>query len=164
MKRFLKFFLLAILTLFILIQFYPRAKKNIDHSQNPNDISVTNRTRSDIQNILKNSCYDCHSNNTTYPWHSAIQPVAWWLGDHINEGKKELNFSEFGTYNLRRKYKKFDEIIKEVEEDEMPLKSYTRIHQVAKLDTTEKAALLSWATNEYEAMKSLYPADSLTKK
>lgn len=164
MKRFLQVLFLILPALFILIQLYPRPKKNIEQSLNPNDISFSNKTIPAEQNILKSSCYDCHSNNTTYPWYSAIQPVAWWLGDHIREGKKELNFSEFGTYSLRRKYKKFGEIIKEVEEGEMPLKSYTRIHTDAKLDAAKKAQILQWANAEYERMKTLYPADSLIEK
>lgn len=164
MKRFFKVLFLILLALFILIQLYPRPMKNIEQSFNPNDISVTNKTTLAVQNILKSSCYNCHSNNTTYPWYSTVQPTAWWLGNHIRDGKKELNFSEFGTYSLRKKYKKFEEIIKEVKENEMPLKSYTLIHTDAKLDASEKAQLLDWANAEYVGMKTFYPADSLIGK
>ena len=164
MKRFLKLLLITILALFILIQLYPRPKKNVEKNLNPYDISLTNKTPPGVHKILKVSCYNCHSNNTIYPWYASLQPVAWWLGDHITEGKKELNFSEFGTYSLRRKYKKLDEIIKEVEEDKMPLQNYTRLHHDAKLDTSEKAAILAWANTEYDKMTANYPADSLVKK
>jgi hypothetical protein len=164
MKRLLKISLLTLVVLFILIQFYPRPRKNIQQSVNPNDISVSHRISPAIQGILKSSCYDCHSNNTTYPWYAEMQPVAWWLGNHIRDGKKQLNFSDFGTYNLSGKYKKFDEIIKEVKGGGMPLKSYTLIHRNAKLAPSEKAQLLNWASAEYEGMRALYPADSLIGK
>ena len=164
MKRFFKYFFLVILAIFILIQLYPRPKKNNDNSRNPADIAVTFSTPADVQNILKNSCNDCHSNYTSYPWYASIQPVAWWLGDHITEGKKELNFSEFGTYSLRKKYKKFEEIIKEVEDDKMPIDDYLKIHSDAKLSPGEKTILIKWATFHQGEMKRLYPADSLIRK
>jgi len=164
MKRFFKIFFLILLILFILIQFYPRPEKNSGQSYNKNDISATYNTTPAVQNILKNSCYDCHSNKTVYPWYSYLQPVAGWLGNHIIEGKKELNFSEFDTYSPRKKFKKLDEIIREVEEDKMPLESYTFIHYNAKLDSAEKAQILNWAKNNYDGMKEKYPADSLKRK
>jgi hypothetical protein len=164
MKRFFKYFLLTLLILFVLVQFYPRPPKNVDLSASPNDISVTNKTTLGVQNILKKSCYDCHSNNTTYPWYASIQPVAWWLGNHITEGKKHLNFSEFGTYSLSQKYKKLEETIHEVENGDMPLTSYTLIHTDAKLGAAEKKTLLDWANAEYANMRANYPADSLVGK
>jgi hypothetical protein len=164
MKRFFKIFLLTLVVLFILVQFYPRPEKNIQQTVNPNDISATHKMTPGIRHLLKRSCYDCHSNYTTYPWYSAMQPIASWLGDHISAGKKELNFSEFNAYKLARKFKKFDEIIKEVKGGEMPLKSYTLIHTDARLDSGEKAQLLDWANAEYEKMRMHYPADSLVGK
>jgi len=73
-----------------------------------------------VQQILKVSCYDCHSNTTLYPWYDKIQPVAWFLNDHVMEGKRELNFSTFSTYPAWRQYKKFKEIDNEVKEDKCP--------------------------------------------
>ncbi len=70
-----------------------------------------------MQNILKRSCYDCHSNNTVYPWYDRIQPVAWWLQYHVNHGKHSLNFSEFGSYSVARQAKKLKNIGKQIKED-----------------------------------------------
>ena len=120
MKKFIKRILLILVVLLVLIQLYPKAKKNNDLGTS-NDISHVHSVPGNVQEILKTSCYDCHSNNTHYPWYSNIQPVYYWLNDHIEEGKKELNFSEFATYNLARQYRKLEEIMKQLKEDEMPL-------------------------------------------
>jgi hypothetical protein len=164
MKRFFKILLIVLVSLFVLMQFYPKPKKNNNPVITQHDFSVTNTPPAPVQNILKRSCNDCHSNNTTYPWYAHVQPVAWWLGDHIREGKKELNFSEFGTYSLRRKYKKLEEIYSEVNEDKMPLSSYTRIHTDAVLSAEEKTILLDWVNAESKKMEAMYPIDSLKRK
>jgi hypothetical protein len=86
------------------------------------------------------------------------------LGDHITEGKRELNFSEFGSYSIRRKYKKLEEINEQVKENEMPLSSYTIIHRDAKLDDHKKLLLAGWVTALRDSFKANYPADSLARK
>ena len=99
----------------IAIQFF-RPAKNINNKPDgiENDISKVMPVPDNIQTILKTSCYDCHSNNTIYPWYASIQPVAWWMNNHIEEGKKEINFNEFASYSLRRQYKKLGEIIEQL--------------------------------------------------
>lgn len=97
-----------------------------------------------VQGLLKTSCYDCHSNNTAYPWYSNIQPVKWWLADHVNSGKRHLNFDEFNTYTKEKKLKKLDEVAETVKEGEMPLSSYTIIHHNAKLSSTDKSEIEKW--------------------
>jgi hypothetical protein len=99
-----------------------------------------------------------------YPWYAQIQPAAWWLADHIKEGKKELNFSEFAGYRIRRQYKKLEEINELVKEGEMPLDSYLWIHNDAKLDEKQKLTLANWVTAIRDTMKATYPADSLVRK
>ncbi|CAN5746412.1 heme-binding domain-containing protein [soil metagenome] len=165
MKKILKPIGYVLLIALVIIQFF-RPTKNIDTSGNlvANDISKAYYVPQDVQTILENSCYDCHSNNTAYPWYSKLQPVAWWLQDHIDEGKKEINFSEFATYRIGRKYKKLEEIIKEVKEDEMPLSSYTLIHRYAILSSEQKERINKWATSIRDTIKATTPADSLVRK
>lgn len=164
MKSILKFMGIVLLVAFIVIQFFRPTKNS---SANPadfaNDISNVHAVPNDVQLILQTSCYDCHSNNTEYPWYSNIQPVAWWLNDHVLEGKKEINFSEFASYRIGRRYKKIEEIIEQVEEDEMPLNSYTIVHRNAALNKTQKLSLSNWATAIRDSMKVQYPADSLKR-
>lgn len=164
MKRILKLLGIGLLAAFVVIQFFrPTKNTSADSAAFANDISKVYQVPDDVQLILQTSCYDCHSNNTKYPWYSNIQPVAWWLNDHVLEGKKEINFSEFASYRIGRKYKKFEEIIEQVEEDEMPLSSYTIIHRNASLNKTQKLSLANWATAIRDSMKVQYPADSLKR-
>jgi hypothetical protein len=158
-KRTFQILLLA----FIAIQFFRPAKNKAEGISN-NDISKIYTVPADVQSILKTSCYDCHSNNTVYPWYAEIQPAAWWLADHVKEGKKELNFSEFASYRIGRQYRKLEEINKEVKEGEMPLESYLWIHKNSKLSDQQKLTLANWVTAVRDTIKANYPADSLVRK
>ncbi|HNH22632.1 MAG TPA: heme-binding domain-containing protein, partial [Ferruginibacter sp.] len=110
------------------------------------------------------SCNDCHSNNTVYPWYAEVQPVAWWLNEHIEDGKKDLNFSEFASYRPRRQYKKLEEINELVKENEMPLNSYLWIHKDAKLSDQQKLTLANWVEATRDTLEARYPIDSLVRK
>lgn len=158
-KKILTFLLIVL----VVIQFF-RPEKNNATGPYIADISAAYPIPNDVGVILKNSCFDCHSNNTNYPWYSNLQPVAWWLNNHIQEGKSELNFNEFGNYKIARQYRKLLEIKEEVEEDEMPLQSYTLIHQNAKLNEQEKLIIMNWADSLRTIIRSTYPADSLVIK
>ena len=154
----------VLLIVLLLIQFYPKPTKNSSEIISTNDITAIHNVPADVQQVLKTSCYDCHSNNTAYPWYSRMQPVAMWLGNHINEGKRELNFSEFGSYTIGKQYRKLDALNEEVKEGEMPLTSYTLIHWDAKLDDAKKLLVANWANALRDSMKANYPADSLARK
>ena len=130
---------------FIVIQFFP-VDYNQSNSVPETDFILVNNVPSDIQNKLQISCYDCHSNNTQYPWYNKMQPVAWFLEGHIKEGKEELNFSEWNSLSSRRKASKLNSIIKQIENDEMPLSSYTLIHKEARFSEEEKEEILNWVT------------------
>ena len=94
-----------------------------------------------VQAILDRSCADCHTNKTNYPWYSEIQPVAWWLNDHVTDGKKHFNLNNFGNMRLAIQNHKLEECIEQVKEGEMPLESYTLIHKDAKLSEEDKTTL-----------------------
>ncbi len=162
MKKFLKRFFLLLFIAFVVLQFF-RPKKNTFEGVSANDITKAYAVPTNVMASLKTSCYDCHTNNTKYPWYSHIQPVAWWLADHIEEGKKEINFNEFAAYSPRRQYKKFKEINDQLEEDEMPLKSYTIIHGDAKLSKEQKIEIYNWTNAMMDSMKVKYPIDSLER-
>lgn len=155
----------SVLVILVLIQFI-RPEKNIHAAPAAmaNDISKVFPTPEPVQQILKTSCYDCHSNNTVYPWYSNFQPVAGWLNHHVNEGKEEVNFNEFATYRPARQYKKLDEIIEQVKKEEMPLSSYTIVHKDAVLTKDQANLLMDWAAAQQDSMKAKYPADSLIRK
>ncbi len=140
----LKGTLIAIAVVFIIIQFF-RPEKNISDQPSVNAIEKHYEVPENVDALLRASCYDCHSNNTVYPIYNNIQPVAWWLADHVNEGKEDLNFDEFNAYTDKKKKKKLSKIIKTIEEGEMPLTSYTLIHTKTKLSQEQQNAIKDWA-------------------
>jgi hypothetical protein len=156
-------FLIVLLIILIVIQFI-RPAKNLSNNLLASDITHIYTIPENVLGIFKKSCNDCHSNNTIYPWYAQIQPVGWWLNNHIRSGKRALNLSEFGTYTIGRQYKKFDDIADEVKEGEMPLSSYTLIHTHSRLTDSEKQILENWCENIRDTIKSKYPADSLKMK
>lgn len=133
----------AAVLLFIIIQFFG-TEKNSSTIASENAIEKHYKVPLKIQGLLKTSCYDCHSNTSEYPWYSNVQPVKWWLADHINDGKKHLNFDEFNTYTTKKKLHKLDELVETIHKDEMPLSSYTFIHGNAKLSDADKNGIEAW--------------------
>lgn len=145
MKKALKWTGIILLAVLLVIQFVPKPAKNLEASIPDTHISKFVSIPAGVHEILKEACMDCHSNHTRYPWYSRLQPVAWWMGDHVAEGKKELNFSEFGSYSTKKQQKKWEEIAKEVRKKKMPIKSYTYTHSGARLNESEREILASWA-------------------
>ncbi len=161
--KILKKILVFLLVVLIGIQFF-HPKKNVANGPFAADIASVYPVPPEVNEILKTSCNDCHSNNTYYPWYNNIQPVAWWLNDHVKEGKGEVNFNEFGTYRIGKQYRKLLEIKEQIEEGEMPLTSYTLIHSTAKLNEKQKELMINWADSLRSIIRSKYPADSLVTK
>jgi hypothetical protein len=153
MLRKIFYFLIAAL---VIIQFI-RPARNSSAGPYPNDITTKFAMNDNVASIFKTSCYDCHSNNTKYPWYANIQPVAWWLQNHVNEGKRELNFNEFATYKEKRQRKKLDEIIEQIKDDEMPLQTFTAIHSYAKLNAEQKAIITKWCEENMATLPAPEP-------
>jgi len=145
---------IAIITIvaLIVIQFV-RPQKNISPQPQVNAIEQHYSVPPNVSSLLKTACYDCHSNNTHYPWYNNMQPIAWWLSSHVNEGKKELNFDEFNLYPTEKKKKKLSEIAKTMKKGEMPLSSYTFIHTDAKLSGKEQQEIIDWAKSLGETLQ-----------
>jgi hypothetical protein len=135
----------VLLIVLVGIQFMPTTRNQSD-TVPKTDFMMVNTVPKTIQNKLQVSCYDCHSNNTEYPWYNKIQPVAWILEDHVVHGKEELNFNEWANYSARRKNSKLKSILSQIEDNEMPLYSYTLIHGDAKLSEKEKIEIIKYLT------------------
>lgn len=144
--RIVKKILLSLLAILVLLQLI-RPAKNKSNAPTPGDISQVAVVPADVQAILKKACYDCHSNNTHYPWYVNIQPVGLYLAHHIEEGKDELNFNEFGAYSAKRRRNKLKGIAEQIRDGEMPLSSYTLLHKEARLTDAEKTAITKWVEN-----------------
>ncbi|WP_339628290.1 heme-binding domain-containing protein [uncultured Maribacter sp.] len=152
---------IALAIIIVVIQFI-RPEKNISGNETY-AIQTKYTLPNDVENIMQVSCYDCHSNTTKYPWYSNVQPAAWFLADHVNDGKKHLNFSEFTNIPLFVQNHKLEEIKEMVEEKEMPLSSYTYfgLHPEANLTDAQRQKIIDWADSQMNYLKQTYPADSL---
>ena len=162
MKKWIKRILIFLLVSLVVIQFI-RPAKNTSYRKSVADITTRYLIPDSVDKIFKVACYDCHSNNTRYPWYAKIQPVYFWLDSHVDDGKQSLNFSEFTSYRIYRQYGKFKQIGEEVKDGEMPLSSYTFIHTDAKLSEGQKQLIYAWTNAMRDSIKLKYPADSLKK-
>lgn len=142
--KILKKIALLLLVVFVGMQFYRPDKNQAQGDHTAEFITETNPPPA-VKTILQQTCYDCHSNNTEYPWYNNIAPVSYWLADHVKDGKKHLNFSDWNTYELKKKDHKLEELIEEVGEGEMPLKEYTWTHEEARLTEEQRTAIVDWA-------------------
>lgn len=138
--------LLILLGVFVVMQFFRITKTNATVVASNDFISIT-QPNAEVKALLESACYDCHSNQTRYPWYSEVAPVSWWLQHHVDEGKEHLNFSEWGTYSEKRSDHKLEECAEEVEHGEMPLDSYTWTHSDAKLTAEQRELLEDFFTS-----------------
>ena len=148
---------IGLLIVLVFIQFIHPAK-NVDTTTTPQDITIMYPMPDSVHVILQKACYDCHSNTTRYPWYNNVEPVAFWLNNHIKEGKQHLNFSEFGSYPVAKQVKRLKNTAKEVEEGGMPLNSYLWIHKDAVLTPAEKNMVISWANGLAQRISMQAPA------
>lgn len=142
LKKVIKIVLILALVALVAIQFI-RPEKNSEGYKSVASFETETKPSAQVASILKESCYDCHSNQTQYPWYSEIAPVSLWLADHIEHGKEHFNVSNWNDYSVKKKEHKLEELVEMVEKDEMPLQSYTIIH--GNLSEDDKKLLLQWA-------------------
>ena len=143
-KRFtLKNISIALIFILLMIQSI-QIDKTIEPVNPATDFISVTAANTEVAGLLKTACYDCHSNQPTYPWYTNMAPVSWWIKHHINEGGQHLNFSIWGTYSEKRKNHKLEECIEMIEEGEMPMYSYTLMHKEAKLADSQKLQLVQF--------------------
>ncbi len=138
-----KYLLWALLAFLIIAQFFPIDKTNpeIDPAK---DFITLNNPPPNLATLIKDACYDCHSNHTEYPWYTSVAPVSWWIKGHINGAKKHLNFSEWTAYDAKKADHKLEECFEMVSDGKMPLKSYTWLHSEAKMTAVQSKELADW--------------------
>ena len=156
MKKIIKKILFIGLIIFLLMQLYqPARNESFEQDITANFTKVYNVPKN-VEAIVRTSCYDCHSNNTNYPWYSNVQPVGFFMEHHIKEAKEDLNFDEWGKYSKRKQENKLDRIVKQIKSDEMPLALYTLIHKNARLTTVQKEEIMDWLSKIKDSISSQY--------
>jgi len=146
--------IIGLLLIIVAVQFYSPVQ-NKDLSAMSDHISKVVTIPDQVNGILKKACYDCHSNNTSYPWYAQIQPVNWYLNKHIKAAKAQLNFDNFKHYSTRRQLSKLRAIENSVEEGTMPIASYTLIHKNAVLSKSEKKLVMAWAAASRDSLEQI---------
>jgi hypothetical protein len=138
----LRWVVLAVAVAFVVIQFVPVAR--------PSNPPVTSEVPAspEVRAILRRACYDCHSNETVWPWYSKVAPVSWLVARDVREGRAELNFSTWDQYGTRQQAKKLRESFEEVAEGKMPPWFYMPVHRDAVLSPQDRSALRGWALGE----------------
>jgi hypothetical protein len=156
--KILKWIFVVLVICFVGIQFIPvsSSKPAYDPSKT---IQATMNVPPEVTAIFERACNDCHSSQTTWPWYNNVAPVSWWLADHVNDARRHLSFSEWGTYKPRRVEVKLKEICDEVTSGEMPLGSYLIMHPSAKLTEADKQLICNWANQELERVRASQPPD-----
>lgn len=139
--------LIAAGVVLLLVQFWP-----VDRSNPPVGQAAMAMPAGEVGEILQTACMDCHSNETTWPWYSRVAPVSWFVADHVDEGRSELNFSTWAELAPDRQDHKLEELVEKVEEGEMPLRSYTILHSSARLTDAERQILTDWARERRAAL------------
>ena len=148
---------------FIILQFFQIEKVNPAVNEGMDFLKIKN-TPEKLATQIRASCYDCHSNETKYPWYAYVQPFGWFLKDHIEEGRKELNFSSFATYEPKRQAHKLNEAAEMTEHGAMPLESYLLIHGEAKLSETQKTEMAAYFTEVEEEIRAANQLPAEVKK
>lgn len=152
----------GLLIVLVIIQFI-RPAKNLSGNASK-DISTLYTVPEDVKAILDRSCNDCHSNKTVYPWYAEVQPVGWWLSNHVTDGKRHFNLNNFASLKVAVQNKKMEECMEQIKHDDMPLSSYLLIHKDAELSEADKQRMYAWCQGIIDTIKAKYPADSLILK
>ena len=142
--KIIKRILLLLLIVFIIAQFFKPERNESSIGTFEAFLKETNPPK-DVKFVLTETCFDCHSDHTRYPWYDKITPVNFWLAEHIADGKKHFNISKWDDYSTKKKDHKFEELIEMVEDKEMPLDSYTYTHSEAKLTDEQITSVIAWA-------------------
>lgn len=132
----------ALAALFLLIQLIPVEQTNPQ-------VEVDLVAPAPVKDILRRSCYDCHSHETSWPWYSRVAPFSWWLAEHVAEGRADLNFSQWPLFDIEARELMLRDIEKQLVDGTMPLRSYVLGHREARLSDRDREVLLEWVRTGY---------------
>lgn len=153
MKKVLKWVLIVLVVLFAAAQFY-RPNLSAQPPDESKSMKANTQMPPEVASILERSCNDCHSSKTQWPWYAQVAPVSWYLKNHVDEGRRELSMSEWGTYPQKKAVRKLGAMCEQVEKGEMPLKSYLLLHPSAKLSDADRKTLCDWTGKEADRLQA----------
>jgi hypothetical protein len=158
-RKLLRWIVLVLAGLFVVMQLIRPARTNppVDESRT---ISAHTQLTPEAAAILNRSCNDCHSNQTRWPWYTNVAPVSWFVINHVNDGRRDLNFSDWAQYSRREQEGLLRQICREVKSSMMPLNSYLRVHGDAKLSSDDVKALCDWTNAESQQLSQSFNATS----
>ena len=145
---FVAFLFVVIVFIFSLFQ----EKPEVISARNEKDLLNVTSPPQEVASILEKSCYDCHSLETVYPSYASYFPISLLINNHVEEGRENANFSVWADYNSESKKHILEEAIEEIEEEKMPMSSYTLLHSEAKLNPNQKQTLLNWLKMQKEKL------------
>ena len=150
-----KTILLSVAIVFVIIQFIQPDRTMVKNAEQK-DINQVINMPDTIAAMLKQSCYNCHSNNTTYPWYTYVQPIGWYLSYHVQNGRQQLDLSEFDKYSIRKQATKIKEMASQVKEKEMPMSSYLWMHKEARLSDDQRMLLVTWLEHTADSLRTKF--------
>jgi len=156
-KKRVKIALLITFTI-VIIQFI-QPIKNKSQKEKGADIASVFQMPLRVNYTLHEACYDCHSDNTRYPWYSNVEPIGWVMARHIRNGKEKLNFSNFAQLSERKQVSKLREIAEQIKNAAMPLFSYKLMHKGARLSNTDRKLLLDWITAQADSLENKWSVE-----
>lgn len=122
-----------------------RPERNLATVESRYDVFYLTETNPELVRTVKMACYDCHSDRTAYPWYASIAPISWMIANHVKDGKKHLNFSQWTVYDKEERMHNLREIKEVLEKAEMPPSSYLLMHSEAKLSGPQRQMIIQWA-------------------
>lgn len=149
---------IALAVVFCGLQFFRPHKNVSDTAGGPKSFRAVMQVPPEVEHYLQSTCYDCHSDNTRYPWYTEIQPIAWMIAKHVRQGKQSLNFSEFGTMGARAQLKRINYMVDSINENSMPVASFTLLH--SKTEESAKQATLQFLAKSIAALEARILAES----
>lgn len=153
MKNKLKWIFAALVVVFVLLQFTNPPRTNPPVAPE-HDLMATNPPPPQIAALLHNACYDCHSDETRWPWYSRVAPVSWLVADDVTHGRERMNFSDWPRALPERAAKRLEHISEEVDYKDMPPTKYTLLHPEARLTAGQREQLIRWADQEAARFKA----------
>jgi hypothetical protein len=150
-RKILKWTAITLAVIFAALQFIRPARTNppVDEAR---VIQAHTHVTPEVATILDRSCNDCHSNQTRWPWYTNVAPVSWFVVNHVNVGRREMNFSNWAQYSRDEQDHLLQKICREVKGGQMPMSSYLRLHSEAKLSTEDIKTLCDWANTESQRL------------